>query len=645
MSLRTTTRWLRTFVNAHKLSSFQDKAAALRAEPNPYYVLEWLVLPRIAEDEEEPVWDAWGGERTPGVEKGSLIGVEACFREQLPLELLVGAPIGDEEAAKLATAFADLSVRYGDERWSAGLADLGERLRHAAERYADYVEALKAETERLEREAAEQLAELEAEAAEYEEGEFDLEAEKRAAQAKWDRRKQELPGKVLQRLFPDDALLRLMATANMPRPAERVRGAVRRLAESARHPALRFAEALERGDYEQLRHLAEPSGAQAWGGWLAAYMSRSDLTRSWLPVEDRQRAAIRWIAAAEAEARQEAVGDEAADARPRAAKDGWVASAFRAAGWEERLAEAEFAEEALHRFVWYALPDEELRKRLREELVLKQWSAFVERFAEDGVEERFRALSWVFLLDPENVQHRLLRAAPGGAEELIRRLCRLYAEGVRRGLDVRIVVSVYAYLAKHDKEAFYSFVHGARTLDVALPMMELPASDLSQLFRGDGVRQSSARKHLLQLFYAHLEEAEPKQAPQERMLKLAAILAVDKRSAVVGWLQRHERDWRESIGGDRERLFTRLLRFRWLGTAADPAEQHRAVKEWLQRHSDWVQFETDAPNVEGEGVAYRVVKPGAIDAETGEVLARATVRAEWTDRAEVNKLLDDLKLL
>jgi len=639
MSLRTTTRWLRTFVNAHKLSSFQDKAAALRAEPNPYYVLEWLVLPRLAEDEEEPVWDAWEKERTPGVEKGSLIGVETCFREQLPLELLVGAPISDEEAAKLATAFADLSVRYGDGRWSAGLTALGERLRDAAERYADYVEALKTETEKLEREAAEQLAELEAEAAQYEEGEFDLEAEQRAAQAKWDRRKQELPGKVLQRLYPDDALLRLMATANMPRPAERVRGAVRRLAESARHPAVRWAEALERGDRGALRELAESGGAQAWGGWLAAYMSRGDMTRGWLPVEDRQRAAIRWIAAANAKA--QADGEESAEA----AKDGWIASAFRASGWEERLAEPEFVEEALHRFVWYALPDEELRKRLREELILKQWNAFAERFAEDGACERFHALSWVFLLDPGNVQQRLLRAAAGGAEELIRRLCRLYAEGVRRGLDVRIVVSVYAYLAKHDKEAFYSFVHGARTLDVALPMMELPASDLSQLFRGDGVRQSSARKHLLQLFYSYLEDTEPKQAPQERMQKLAAILAADKRAAVIGWLQRHERDWRESIGGDRERQFARLLRFRWLGTAADPAEQHRTVKEWLQRHSDWVQFETDAPNVGGEGVSYRVVKPGAIDAETGEVLVRATVRAEWTDKAEANKLLNDLKLL
>ncbi|HZG78882.1 MAG TPA: hypothetical protein VEZ72_23725, partial [Paenibacillus sp.] len=82
MTPRTTTRWIRTFVNAHKLSSFQDKAAGLRAEPNPYYMLEWLVAPKddAPGSEDDVFWSAWEGERTPGAEKGSFVGIETCFR-------------------------------------------------------------------------------------------------------------------------------------------------------------------------------------------------------------------------------------------------------------------------------------------------------------------------------------------------------------------------------------------------------------------------------------------------------------------------------------------------------------------------------------------------------------------------------------
>ncbi|WP_309118448.1 hypothetical protein [Paenibacillus sp.] len=646
MTPRATTRWIRTFVNAHKLSSFQDKTAALRAEPNPYYLLEWLVVPKETEagTEDDAFWSAWEGERTPGAEKGSLIGVEACFREQLPIELLIGEPIAEEDAARLATAFADLAARYGVERWSAGVEALVERLRQAADRsYPEYVEALRLEAEKLDGEAARQLEELKAEAAEYEEGEFDLEAEKRAAQSKWDRKKQELPLKLLSRLFPDDALLRGMATSGVPKPAERVKAAAERLRASASHPAIGWAAALDAGDVDALERDLAAAGAAA-AAWLAAYMSRSEMTRGWLPLEERQRAALRWIArtaGAETDADEER-GDR------------WMNAAFRAAGWEGLLAEPEFAERALHAFVWRAARAEDRRKRLREELVLQHWASFADRFREDGAEERFETVSWVFLLDPENVQQRLLRGAADRAEELIRRLCLLYAEGIRRGLDVRIVVSLYTYLAKHDREVFYSFVHGTKSIEEALPMMELPSAELSQLFRGDGVRQTSARKHLLQLFYAFLEEPQEERQPKgkarkpsEALQKLAAILSADKRAAVVGWLHRHERDWRSWVGDKRERgeALTRLLRFRWLGTAAEPTEQHRAVEEWLQRRTDWVQFETDAPNVEGKGVTYAIAKPGAIDAETGEVLVRATVRAEWSDRKEIGKLLDDLKLL
>lgn len=624
MTNRASARWIRTCANAHKLSSFQDKLTALQAEPNPYYALEWLIAPDV--DGDEAFWSAWDGDRTPGAERGSLISVRACFGEQLPAALLLVGPIGETEAALLATALYDLEPLYGESRWASGIAALAGRLDRTADRYNEYVEALRREEEALDRELQEKYKELEAEAAEYEEGSFDLEAERRAEQAKLGRKRAALPGKALAAIAPDDALLRtLTAATSAPRPAERARAAAERLRAAAAHPAAAWAGALAQG--------ALPPAGEAGAAWLSAYMSRSEMTRGWLPEEERQRAALR------------AMTNDGGAGR-------WLAAAFRASGWEERLAEPEFAAQGrLHPFVWYALADEDRRRRLREELVLRHWETFSETMAGWSGDGRFENVSWALLLDPENVQQRLLRAGGGTAEAWIRSLCALYAEGIRRGLDPRIVTSLYAYLAMHDKEAFYSFVHGGKTLEEAAPMLELPPAALSELFRGDGVRQTGARKHLLQLFYEAMEGKAGAKAAQ--LQRLADILAADKRSAVVGWLQRHERDWRDWLSGGaaagagaaKERAITRLLRFRWLGTSEDANEQHRAVKEWLERHSDWVQFETDAPDVGGDGVRYTIAKPGAIDADSGEVLVRATVRAEWRDRGRVDRLLDDLKLL
>ena len=92
-------------------------------------------------------------------------------------------------------------------------------------------------------------------------------------------------------------------------------------------------------------------------------------------------------------------------------------------------------------------------------------------------------------------------------------------------------------------------------------------------------------------------------------------------------------------------MFARMLRFRWIGTAERKDEQHRTVADWLARRCDWLQFDSDLDGAADSEVRYAVVKPGAIDADTGEVLVRARVRAEWSDASRISSLLDDLKQL
>jgi len=608
MRIRVTTRWIQTIMNAHKQSSYHDKVEMMRSEPNPYYLAEWLIIEHT--DEDDAFWSAWSGERTPGRLRGSVVGIETLFRDQLIYDLLFGVPVTEALKLKLATAFADLSERYGAERWRSGLQRLQEGIQAAVLHYDHYLTTLREETQKLDEQFESAKQQLLEETEEYEEGEFDLEAELRKLQAAHERKIQSLPAKILQRLYPDDALLQFMATGSLEKPVERIQNTAKSLM-NLEEPRLLPWETLP---YE----------------WLTSYVSPSDMTKGWLPVAERQRKSLRWVTSL-----------------PENSKSDWIHAVFRGKGWEDRLAEEEFAGRTLHDFVWFAVPHPEYRQRLRD-MVLQHWGSFVNVFVQENA-EHFEQQSWILLLDPESLQQRLLRPGVTGltADELIRRLCIIYAEGIRRGLDPKLLVSLYTYLAKHDKESFYSFVHGAKTLAEALPMVELPPSALSALFRGNGVRQASARKHLLQLLYTYLDSWQEQGASsqEEPIQKFADIVTFDKREAVIGWLQRHERDWRQYVSKAAMRLFTRMLRFRWIGTTADEAEQHRMVEEWLQRHSDWVVFETDTPYIGVEGVSYKIVKPGAMDADTGELLHRITVRAEWTDRSEVNRLLDDLKLL
>lgn len=623
---RLTEPWIRMFIHAHKLSSYQDKIHAMRSESNPYYLLEWLIIERI--DGDEAFWSQWEGERTPGLERGGQVGIEECFRDQLLWEMLLGSPPDEEISAQMETALSDLEEYYGAERWKPGLQALQKRLEEAVSRYQRCEAELQAKWAEWEKQWEKTQQQLKEEAEQYDEGSFDLEAELRKARASWNQRKQDLPRKWLQEMYPNDGLLRYLFLSGLPNPQQRLR---LRIAELTRgNPAARqWREALKKQDFEQLEELRQTAKLPRW---FSSYISQNSLARSVVPTKERQRQALRWVTQL-----------------PHDAQEEWIAAVFRASGWEERLAEPEFVDEreTLHRFVWAALPQEAWRQRLRD-VVLLHWSEFAERFsATDAV--HFTLLSWVLLLDPENIQQRFLRpgASEISGEEWIEKLCMLYSEAIRRGLDVQIIVSLFAYLAKHDRETFYSFVHGIQSLPDALPILRLNSSTLSLLF-GRGVRQQAARQHLLQLYLAYMDEPPPERSrrlPKEALQKLSDILTLEKREAVLGWLERHERDWRKWMGSAQMRSFTRLLRIRWIGTAADETEQHKMVKEWLERHSDWVVFETDIPYVEQEGISYKIIKPGAIDAETGELLIRAVVRAEWSDSKEIHRLLDDLRSL
>jgi hypothetical protein len=640
MTSRFTTRWLNTFMNAHKHSSFQDKMMTLRNEPNPYYLLEWLVIEQLEDDSDMLFWDRFTNERTPSKELGTLLAWEPCIRNWLLLELCLGIQLDEEQRTYLVLSFADLQEHYGLQRWQQGIITLKQRIELTLVQDDIFRGECSHEIQMLDQQYQHEWKQIQQDYSENEEDGIDLATEKRKLVMKYERRKQEMPKKIIKKHFPENHLLYYLVISNSPYAQQRLKHLMNildsfELSLPIQWRQLAMQNNMTRLTAEWSQHdLCKPE----WSSWFHAWMSRSDLTRSAIDVEERQRQGLRWMS--------EMITYSPSDDQLQ----WWFEQAFRAKGWEERLVEAEFNRELLHQFVWFARSNPERCRRIREEVLLKHWPLFISRLVADE-EHKFEEVSWVLMLESENIQHRLLRyeSMIWTTEQVIRKLCQIFSEAIRRGLNEALLVSLFAYLAKHDKEAFYTFVHGMKSLNEILLLMDLPSAMLIQLFRGDGIRQEAARKQLLNHFYTYIESGLTESVEdyhKERLKKLSAILSYDKRAAVNGWLHRHEHHWRQWLQrGEGEYSFTRLLQFRWIGTTGEPLEQHKTVHEWLQRHSDWVQFETDFSQSREGNYQYRIVKPGAIDAETGELLCRMTVRAEWTNIEAAKQWLDDLRSL
>jgi hypothetical protein len=627
-------------MNAHKHSSFQDKMMILRNEPNPYYLLEWLVIEQLEEESDKLFWERFTNERTPSMELGTLLAWESCLRDWLLFELCLGIQMDEEQRTLLVLSFADLQEHYGINHWQQGIISLKQRIELTIAQDDLFRGNYSHEIQLLDQQYQHELQQIQEDYSKNEEEEIDLVAEKRKLAIKYERRKQEMPKKIIKKHFPENKLLYYLVTSNSLYAQQRLKQLMNILDSFELHCPLQWRQLAIQNDMTRLtaewsqHHLCKSE----WSSWFHAWMSRSDLTRSAIDGEERQRQGLRWI--------REVIAYSPSDGRLQ----WWFEQAFRAKGWEERLAEAEFNCELLHHFVWFASSNPERCRRIREEVLLKHWPLFVSRLGADE-EHKFEEVSWVLMLESENIQHRLLRyeSMMWTTEQVIRKLCQIFTEAIRRGLDEALLISLLSYLAKHDKEAFYTFVHGMKSTNEILLLMDLPSAVLVQLFRGDGIRQEAARKHLLQHFYTTIEMDWPKSVKddyKERLKKLSAILSYDKRAAVNGWLHRHEHHWRQWLQrGEGDYSLTRLLQFRWIGTTGEPLEQHKTVQEWLQRHSDWVQFETDFSHSREGHYQYRIIKPGAIDAETGELLCRMTVRAEWTNIEAAKQWLDDLKSL
>jgi hypothetical protein len=479
---------------------------------------------------------------------------------------------------------------------------------------------------------------LHKEAEQYAVGEFDLAGEKRKVRASWERRKNNLPNQLLQKMFPKDIWLNYLVTCQIPNAEQRLNHVISLIQDFATHVTVQWSELLICNEMsELLNQWKQTKDKQSnWGTWFSLTLSHHELLRGSCITDESQRMGLRWLCYIIA---NNIHADE---------EHWWFETSYRARGWEGLISNPEFSAPLLHRFVWAALKDEDHKKRIREKIILQHWEIYASRFYQSS-EDDFESLSWILILEPENIQQRLLRGENKSftQDEVVRKLCHLYAESLRREIEPNQFLSLYSYLALHDKETLYAFLHGMKTLNEAFSIMVLPSSLLSQLFRGEGVRQEAARKQLTQLFFNYLDEPSfYEKKDVVHLQKLSQILSYDKRMTVVGWLKRHENDWRDTVQlGKGELSFTRLLRFRWIGTNNNVVEQHRTIKEWLQRHSDWVQFERDMPLLDEERIVYRIIKPGAIDAETGELIARVTVRAEYKNQSEVTRVLDDLKLL
>jgi hypothetical protein len=162
------------------------------------------------------------------------------------------------------------------------------------------------------------------------------------------------------------------------------------------------------------------------------------------------------------------------------------------------------------------------------------------------------------------------------------------------------------------------------------------------MFRGNQPRAKSGRKVLAQLLNQKLDLNQYQVISPELLRWFGVMLQEDKSDVITRWLERvSSSEWPYLIA----KLLAEELQIQWIGAPErkqSDEDLHEQVKEWLAQHSDWVVFESESRGVNMDKLRYRVLRPGAMDSQTDEVLARALVRAELNDPTEISGLLDDL---
>lgn len=687
---RVTGPWLSQQFHTMKQASYHDKLLAVYAEKNPFYLLEWLVFPPAGAE-----LDEWSYLRSPSMTAHGVLPFSQVFFWQIVYEVCLSEQTGgDIRIPLIARAIRDLRQVYGASQWDAAAQGCAVTLREQLATFQTFLAELDADRTALRLEfdrTSDEYKRLAEEAHTPEEAQS-FEDQLSDAARRYRQKHDEAPGKRLKG-YDSTPVVAFLYYKNWPDPARLIAGLTNRIAdgEAALEHEFLFAEEALAGRTalcaDWLERLAgDVRRTERFARWYAACADKTLFNRGIGDTAERRLNWLRFLEflaspeprgcllaadeAAQAEGIQQADGSMKTDPQQGVPPDSFKTAEhplfeafFNIAGMDEefiRLAEEQAAVPAcLHRLTLLSLGRPELRKRLRERIILRSWPVFSSAFAAENYD--FNQLSWVLCLDPPSLEERLLRRKPDSSKGpapalaplfVIERICEVFADALRLGLDEETVVPLFQYLSVHDREFMARYVLRIRDFTDLAPVLRMRDLYLFNLFAGSGGLVAAARGRLQQLLLGALSDREQRKRFVSELDTLTQIVEPFKRDIALAWLEQYDQSG-DRLKGNREARnaaaeqaaeLSQRFRLEWLGLDADKDAQQRMVKHWLEEHSDRLQFETDLPAAEA-GIRYTILRPGVIDCNTGETIARVRVRAEMADRQQIFDLLDDLKNL
>lgn len=634
MEQRMTWNWLRKYANQQKHASFQDKLNAIQREKNPYYLVEWLVLPVPAYVYEEITFS-----RTPGMVKNSYIPFTEAFFHQLLFELIFASGANDPAADVLIqTAIRDLLCIHGEQPWRDGASECKNRLEEGIRQYRLFMLRLEQEEVRLNNEFEKRWHEIgrQQDTDELERGDLQKSV-KDAFRHKID----EAPRKLLHKHFSGCPLVSYLHYREWgSNPADnKLEHFFQRLSFEGYGI---YDDYTGSRDYDHFykETAVKPQEREQFIDWFVAFASKTSMSRGFIDTQSRQQWYLGLLDYMASTTTDEEVGSDFAEA------------AFDIDGLHEEMLVSGRIPPYFHNLVKCALQSPERTKWLREAVILHHWTLFMNGFLEK--EFVFSNLSWVLCLDPVSLQQRILRADLTSSAAsvdmlnpafIVGRCCEIFAEGIRSGLAESMLVPLFHYLAVHDKKTLYQYIFKIKHRSELEPILGMDSTYTNRILGGDSITAKSARRQLHPIFLEWITEKQHGETEQRGLTHLGKLLRPDKGELLMQWLEAPELT-AERNAGQQARVLAELLAVEWLGSfGRPPAEQHEQIERWLAVNSDWIKFDLDVPYSNKAAVKYRLVRPGYRDLYTGKVLARVLVRAELNDRKEILNLLDDLKNL
>lgn len=626
MSLMTM-NWLRNYAHLHRMSSYMDKLTAMYEANNPYYLLEWLFFPAHRE-----AMDAINFNRSPGMVRDSYLPfLDVFLKQQITHLAFTAFEHQRSHELMLQTAMQDLKAYHGVEKWKQAVQAWAQQLDIVWEKQAECERDIAAVKKKHQQQYESKILQLKLDLPAQSDV---LEEQLLDAKAVYEQRVKEAINKLVFQDYEAWPLIAYIHVQQIDGTPEQLRWLANICLQDDEHMVItQFRE----HQFAELMRLLQQDDMlmKRFMQWIPAYASKTLMTAEHVNIDERQQDWLAWL-----------IYLHEAGTKDETTAKLWDVT-YAIEGISEAMMQGQQVPRYLHTLVELALKQNRRIKWLREAVVLRYWPVFFTAFRQQTYD--FAQTSWLLCLDPESIEARFIRsykqAGEGDAFDLSfvkERISQIFIDAVRLGIPLQMMAPLLKHLTIHHIDFIYAYIHNMKQADDFLPLLHMEDVWLQRIFAGHGIRATEARRAVLPIVLTWFDEQFNAESDELIWAKIRLIYQSHKAEVLKAWVTRQV-EQNDAWPKEAAARLANWLHIRWLAPLDNEEETHEQITHWIAQHSEWVQFEREGQFEQQKGMTYTIVRPGYIDSETGQLLARVTIRAELTDPTLIASVLDDLK--